>query len=591
MKSISRTALIYLTLFIVLSMPFFLALIPQNFNNTEFSIYNQNWDGLSEFRSLINNNYPQVQIKTLIGSANVLNRLNQSIGTDAGTLIIMGPKIHYDPFEAIAILLYAIKGGRVVIADDFGTSNDILNYFSMLIDFLSNNVLNGNTNVFGLPTTSQTLSQSVCTPPKANPFPIVGIAINQSVLIDTQNYYKSPVQPVFTPPPTSTITGTTYTPIAPWLTDLVAGVSSVIGNYAATISMKVKYPVNFTDNNTGVTIDSNQYFALTSQQKCAYNPSTYNTVWVPFSEFPASITKNIAGKNIDLNVSLKLSALYSSQISFLDPNVTAAKDVNNIKPSSADWGNIEFPVAVEFPIPISGGSLTVISDPSIFVNRYLKTTRYPSCQSGVNLNLGSCEADPNFNPNNYDNRLFAENLITSLVGDRPNSTVYFDEGHLAQSLTSPTLYLGSFFRYLDFMSMVPLIAPFLPFLVWGFARKLAPKGTYGSALLKTKAENYYGRSYFAFKMRWFLENRHFTRGLELIYRRVKRDLINRYHLDEWSVEAATTQLYREYPSLRKNIQRKMFEIENILNQNILIEEQQFMDLYLALSEINNHIKL
>jgi hypothetical protein len=113
----------------------------------------------------------------------------------------------------------------------------------------------------------------------------------------------------------------------------------------------------------------------------------------------------------------------------------------------------------------------------------------------------------------------------------------------------------------------------------------------GRALLVTKAENYYGRSYFAYKMRWFLENRHFTRGLELIYRRVKRDLMKRYNLNEWDPEKAAGLLLAEYSNLRKNLVKKLLEIEMVLDQNLIIEEPRFMDLYLVLQEINNHIKL
>ncbi len=571
-------------------MPFGLALLPQNLNQTEFSIYNTGWDGTSEFRTILQNQYPNVQIKTLLGSANALNRLNDSIGANAGSLVIIGPKVHYDPFESIAILLYAAKGGRVLLADDFGTGNDILSYFSMLIKLLSNTTLAGNTNVFGLNVNSGT---SVCTTnqTKQNPFPIIGLAINQSLLVDTQSFFESPLQPVFTPPSSNSIV-----PLPYWINSMIKNVKNVIGNYAATISMEVQYPTNFTNfNNPNDIISSNQYFALTTAQQCNYKPSLpFKTLWVPFSEFPVSLTQfNGIKLPSTYNFSFKLSALYSSRQSFLDTNVSAAQNVNTIKPSSSEWGNIEFPVAVDFPFGTgpNAGSLTIISDPSIFINRYLKTEPYPLCPKGINFNIGSsCEQDPNFNPNDFSNRQFATNIINLLTADRPNSVVYFDEGHLAQSFTSPTLYLGFFFRFLDFMSMVPLIAPFLPFLVWGFARSLAPKGTMGKALLKTKAENYYGRSYFAFKMRWFLENRHFNRGLDLIYRRVKRDLMKRYKMAEWNPETAVMNLTREYNNFRKNLLKKVLEIENIINKSILIEEQQFMDLYLVLQEINNHIK-
>jgi hypothetical protein len=590
MQTVPRGTILYITLFLVLSMPFALALLPQNFNNTEFSIYNENWDGLSEFRAILTNNYPDVNLKTLLGSANALNRLNESVGADAGSLVIMGPKIHYDPFEAIAILLYAAKGGRVLIADDFGTSNDVLNYFSMLIELLANTVLDGQTsNLFGIGS-----GENICTTNKSNPFPIVGLAINQSVLVDTQSYYKSPVQPIFTPPPTTGLSGTTYSTIAPWLSPLVENVDSVIGNYAATISMKVRYPTNFTNlNNKNDVIDSDTYYGLLNPlDKCNYNPTTFEILWVPFSEFPASLT-TVAGIEIPpINISLKLSALYSSQKSWLEFNTTAARNVENIKPDSSEWGNVEFPIAINFPFgtSASSGSLTIISDPSIFINRYIKQDTYPICQDGINF-ADSCEQDADFNPNNYDNRQFVTNIINLLTSDRPDGVIYFDEGHLSQSYISPTMYLGTFFRLLDFMSMVPFIAPFLPFLVYGIARKLAPKGTMGRALLVTKAENYYGRSYFAYKMRWFLENRHFTRGLELIYRRVKRDLMKRYNLNEWDPEKAAGLLLAEYSNLRKNLVKKLLEIEMVLDQNLIIEEPRFMDLYLVLQEINNHIKL
>lgn len=578
MRQISKAAVLYVTLFIVLSMPFGLSLLPQNVNNTEFSIYNTGWNGLSDFRGILAKDHPNVQIKDLIGSANALNRLNESLGQDAGSLVIMGPKVPYDFSEGLAIMLYAAKGGRVLIADDFGTSNDILNYFSFLISSLSNTLGSQSTNLFGINPSSQ-LS---CSTNRTNPFPIIGLAINKSLLVDTQSFYQSPVQPVFTPPPTQGLSGSTYTTLAPWLKNMidnsqgVQNVFKVIGNYASIISMKVQYPTEFVNiTNPSQNITSSAYFDLSSTQKCNFNPTVFKKTWVPFSEFPASITK-IQGVNLDINISVKLSALYSSQKSFLDSNVTAARDVNTIKPSSSEWGNIEFPVAVEFPFGKGpqAGSLTIISDPSIFINKYVSTT-----------------PTGNFDPTQFNNRQFAENILNILTGDRPNGVVYFDEGHLDQSLLSPVLYLGTYFRILDFMSMVPFIAPFLPLLVYGFARSLAPKGKQGSALLKTKAENYYGRSYFAYKMRWFLENRHFNRGLELIYRRIRRDLMKRYKMDEWNPEVAVMNLNREYGNFRKNLLQKVLEIENVLNHNILIEEQRFMDLYLVCQEISNHIKL
>lgn len=209
------------------------------------------------------------------------------------------------------------------------------------------------------------------------------------------------------------------------------------------------------------------------------------------------------------------------------------------------------------------------------------------------MNIGtSCEQDDDFNPNDFDNRQFTTNLINMLMSDRPNSIVYFDIGHLAQPFTNPSFFMGSFFRYLDMFSMFPLLAPLLPLSVYFMAKKMAPKGSTARALLITKAESYYGRSYFAYKMRWFLEYRHFTRGLELIYRKTKRDLVKRYKLSHWSPEIAYQNLASEYSHFRnkKDILKKLIDIEILISEGILIEEEDFMKHYLTLKDINDHIK-
>ncbi|MFW9928303.1 MAG: hypothetical protein ACFFD1_02820, partial [Candidatus Thorarchaeota archaeon] len=570
MASIPKGSFIFVLLFIVLTLPFFLALLPQNVNATPFSIYNTGWDGLSEFKSLINDVDSTVHVETLIGSTNALNRLNTSIGAESGTLVIMGPKVSYDPTEAIAILLYLLKGGRLVIADDFGTANDILSYFSLILEAISSANLSGN-NLFGLNGTVGPASVSPDTgitsihkPIKlnlpslfdplqpylqpnnpignklwrmANPYyslastaqsvdptqlassgfnilqSIVAIAINQSVLIDTESYVHSPVQPLLKPPTTDINTGTL---VAPWITDWTQGVTDVVGNYAAILSMKVRYPTNFT-NSAGQTISYDEWFnyglpVIAGGQggnRSEYQASHFETLWVPFGQFDLQLPQvSGLGDILDnFKPSFKLSALYSSDKSWLEHNVTQAKDVNTISPDASEWGNIEFPVAAMFPLGFDPASpqLYIISDPSIFINKYVGTTP-----------LSGDPNDPNYlDPTAYSNRQFSQNLLTLLLAGRSNSVIYFDEGHLAQSYLNPILYMGMFFRFIDLMTMFPLLAPFLPITIVGFARRYAPRGKKAAApLLMTRVEQYSGRSYFAFKMRFLLEYQHYAKGLD-----------------------------------------------------------------------------
>ena len=296
MASIPRGSFIYVILFIVLTLPFFLALIPQEFNSSPFSIYNEGWDGLTEFKDLINENHPSTSVETIIGSTNALNRLNSTGGANSGTLIIMGPKVSYDPTEAIAIMLYFLKGGRLIIADDFGTANDILYYFSLILQAISSADVDPMGLGGGVGTASYTSNNNpgfianvnFDLPPEFDPLlpylqpshptgkrlwsmvrpeysiahsaqeldpsalassgfdilkSIVAISINKSVLIDTKNFVDSPVQPILKPPKSDAASGII---VAPWITDWTEGVSNVVANYAAILSMKVKYPTNFT---------------------------------------------------------------------------------------------------------------------------------------------------------------------------------------------------------------------------------------------------------------------------------------------------------------------------------------------------------
>ena len=551
--SIPRGTFIWITLFIVLTMPFVLAFLPQQYTETSFSIYNTGWDGYSTFASLIEHpaggSNISAKIQTIVGSDNALNRLNSTGGADSGALIIAGPKVSYDPTEAIAILLYFLKGGRVLIMDDYGTANDILYYFSLVLNAISSVSLGSGTNTtnpFGLgssnvgtastnvkivtplhePSLDQVFYQKLHLPSYMDPLlpylapttpvgsylwqlthplvhnissssiplgirnslaspsqsgasssqlaaagfnilqAVIGIAINQSVLVDTQSYVNSPVQPLLQPPVNDPLAGSL---VAPWITTWTSGVTNgVVANYASILSMKVKYPTNFTNINNSNNIISYSNWSsleLTNPQLASqYKVSQFATQWVPFGVFPIQIP---AVQGIDpsllsqLQPKFRLSALYSSQKSFLDSNITAAKDVNTIVPSASEWGNVQFPVATVIPIGFSPASpqLYIISDPSIFINQYLSETPTGS-----------------FNPQQYSNRQFAINTLQMLLGNRPSTTVYFDEGHLAQSYTSPTLYMGLFFRFLDAMTMFPLIAPFVPIVILGLARRYTPKG-------------------------------------------------------------------------------------------------------------------
>ncbi|MHA2091387.1 MAG: hypothetical protein ACW98K_11050 [Candidatus Kariarchaeaceae archaeon] len=115
--------LILLVLFAVA--PVLLAALPNAESNQTFSVYNEGWDGLSvvknQIEGILDGSNQKYEVTNIISNLNVLNRFNGS-----GVLFIIGPAARFDVTETISLILYILKGGSVVIADDYGSGNDIL---------------------------------------------------------------------------------------------------------------------------------------------------------------------------------------------------------------------------------------------------------------------------------------------------------------------------------------------------------------------------------------------------------------------------------------------------------------------------------
>ncbi len=92
----------------------------------DFSIYNTEWNGMSQFRTQIEGNgYTPLAIQA---SMSVVTRYNGS-----AVLMIIGPVRDFTVDATLTIFQHLMAGGSIVIADDFGTAN---RSFAILNDFL-----------------------------------------------------------------------------------------------------------------------------------------------------------------------------------------------------------------------------------------------------------------------------------------------------------------------------------------------------------------------------------------------------------------------------------------------------------------------
>ncbi|MEM2907026.1 MAG: DUF4350 domain-containing protein [Candidatus Odinarchaeota archaeon] len=92
----------------------------------DYSIYNNNWNGLSTFKSAVERE--GYQVKPIISSISSINRIN-----NRSILLMIGPSTMYDTLSALALVDYLNEGGNVIIADDFGSSSSLLSILTTLL--------------------------------------------------------------------------------------------------------------------------------------------------------------------------------------------------------------------------------------------------------------------------------------------------------------------------------------------------------------------------------------------------------------------------------------------------------------------------
>ncbi|MHA1754459.1 MAG: DUF4350 domain-containing protein, partial [Candidatus Odinarchaeia archaeon] len=104
MTKLSIKLILFLIIFIFSWTPLVLSLIGiGGVILTDYSMYNTNWNGVSTFRSVLEEN--GYQVKPVISSLSSINRI-----TEPSVLVIIGPSSFYDPLASTSIIDYLNKG-------------------------------------------------------------------------------------------------------------------------------------------------------------------------------------------------------------------------------------------------------------------------------------------------------------------------------------------------------------------------------------------------------------------------------------------------------------------------------------------------
>ena len=113
---------LFLTIFIFAFIPLFGPIFDQGRNNQNFSIYNQDWNGASDFRTTIEQQ--GYEVMSIQSSLSATERLNKSV-----LLILLGPNQFYNPiFEVPYFIEFFENNSRnsLFICHDHGSTSTLL---------------------------------------------------------------------------------------------------------------------------------------------------------------------------------------------------------------------------------------------------------------------------------------------------------------------------------------------------------------------------------------------------------------------------------------------------------------------------------
>lgn len=116
MNKTVKYMILLLLIFAFITMPL---TVPLFKSSTPYSMFNSNWDGISKFAKL--SHQEGKKVIPILGTFDTVN-----ISELNGVLLIIGPNMTFTQEEIEQIKLFLKRGNTLLIADDFGTGNEIL---------------------------------------------------------------------------------------------------------------------------------------------------------------------------------------------------------------------------------------------------------------------------------------------------------------------------------------------------------------------------------------------------------------------------------------------------------------------------------
>lgn len=224
----------------------------------------------------------------------------------------------------------------------------------------------------------------------------------------------------------------------------------------------------------------------------------------------AAIQGNILGGIFGFNTWIPI--VQSSSMSWLDSNLNGAQDANEDSKAHI--------------IGVVNADLNIIllSDPDIFTNQ-------------------------NYGDAGIDNREFVQNIVNVFCAATPSiSFVAFDEGHQAKLM--PPFF--GFILMFVYCSAIGVLSFITPYLIYRLIRRFIPKAEMPKVQRESKLFKKKGRTAYYERMRWYRQKRQYNKAIGLLYRRLKRNLMNILELKEFDKDKVIGVIQKFKPEVNIN---------------------------------------
>ncbi|MBD3230307.1 MAG: hypothetical protein GF329_19165 [Candidatus Lokiarchaeota archaeon] len=244
-------------------------------------------------------------------------------------------------------------------------------------------------------------------------------------------------------------------------------------------------------------------------------------------------------------------------------------------------GNGEFDSATEeknqYSLAYNGGNFVYYSDVELFTNRHLDAS-------------------------GYSHKAFARAIVNDLTGGDTNYLIIFDQKHQVKNGLHPSFIFGFLLGNMNFFQFYWALIPLGIYMIYKIANKYIPnyakkkkKEIKKKAKIKYKAKKREktGSTYVA-KLNWYKRLGRYRDAVNLLYNRLKRNLMKKLKLRSWDVDKVIDEI------LKHHFDEENFDEDRLINtfdqleklahkEKNISSDEQFLNVFLEMKWISNQL--